>query len=95
MNIFKILFLIFSSELEPLLPIKVSWVNLKLKFLLEKNKTKNIRKYRPPIHCEDDLHKIKVGSKYFIFLNIEKPVPVRPEIDSKYALIIFTFKLLR
>ena len=27
--------------------------------------------------------RIKVGSKYLIFLKIENPVPVNPEIDSK------------
>ena len=46
-------------------------------------KTKKNRKYNPPIHWEDDLHKISVGSKYFIFLKVEKPVPVTPETDSK------------
>ena len=60
-------------------PEYVSCVILKLKDLLENNKIKNIRKYKPPIHCDDDLQRIKVGSKYFIFLNIEKPVPVNPE----------------
>ena len=41
------------------------------------------RKKRPPIHWDEDLQRIKVGSKYLIFLKIEKPVPVNPEIDSK------------
>ena len=41
-------------------------------------------KYIPPIHCEEDLHIIKVGSKYFIFSNIENPVEVKPDTDSKY-----------
>ena len=40
------------------------------------------KKYKPPIHCEEDLHRIRVGSKYFIFLKVEKPVPVKPDIDS-------------
>jgi hypothetical protein len=44
---------------------------------------KKNRKYNPPIHCDEDLHKIKVGSRYLIFLKIENPVPVKPEIDSK------------
>ena len=43
------------------------------------------KKNKPPIHCEEDLHKINVGSKYFIFLKIEKPVPVKPDTDSKIA----------
>ena len=53
------------------------------------------RKYKPPIHCEDDLHKINVGSKYLIFLNEENPVPVKPEIASKKELINVTCKLLK
>ena len=44
---------------------------------------KIIKKYKPPIHCEEDLQRIKVGSKYFIFLKIENPVPVNPDTDSK------------
>ena len=46
--------------------------------MLKKNK-----KYNPPIHWDEDLHKIKVGSTYLIFLNVENHVPVNPEIDSK------------
>ena len=48
-----------------------------LKILLSKKIKKN-----PPIHCEEDLQRIKVGSRYFISLKIENPVPVNPEIDS-------------
>ena len=44
------------------------------------------RKYIPPIHWEDDLHKIKLSSKCFIFSKIEKPVEVKPDTASKYAL---------
>ena len=47
------------------------------------------------MHCEDDRQSIKVGSKYFIFSKTEKPVPVKPEIDSKNALKKVTFKLLK
>tara|TARA_B100000579_G_C22727074_1_gene802290 strand:+ start:751 stop:927 length:177 start_codon:yes stop_codon:yes gene_type:complete len=54
--------------------------------LLEKISIKKNKKYRPPIHCDDDLHNIKVGSRYFIFLKIEKPVPVMPETDSNKEL---------
>ena len=43
---------------------------------------KKNRKNNPPIHCEEDLQSIKVGSRYFISLKIENPVPVSPEIDS-------------
>ena len=63
--------------------------------MLENNKIKKTKKYKPPIHCVDDLQSINVGSKYFIFLKIEKPVPVKPEIASKKALINVTWKLLR
>tara|TARA_B100000963_G_scaffold185917_1_gene161609 strand:+ start:137 stop:313 length:177 start_codon:yes stop_codon:yes gene_type:complete len=45
--------------------------------IIKKNK-----KNKPPSHCEEDLQRIKVGSRYFISLKIEKPVPVNPEIDS-------------
>ena len=41
------------------------------------------RKYKPPIHCVDDLHSIKLWSMCFILLNTENPVEVKPEIDSK------------
>ena len=41
------------------------------------------KKYNPPIHWEEDLHKIKLGSKCLMFSNTVKPVEVNPEIDSK------------
>ena len=44
----------------------------------------DIRKYKPPNHCVDDLHKIKPSSKCLIFSNIVKPVDVNPDIASKY-----------
>ena len=43
---------------------------------MRKNKKNN-----PPNHWEDDLQSISVGSRYFIFLMDEKPVPVKPDID--------------
>ena len=48
------------------------------KLLSKKNKKNN-----PPIHCDEERQRINVGSKYFIFLKTEKPVPVNPDIDSK------------
>ena len=45
--------------------------------MIKKNK-----KNKPPTHWEDDLQRIRVGSRYFISLKIEKPVPVSPDIDS-------------
>tara|TARA_Y100000591_G_scaffold325110_1_gene345557 strand:+ start:1694 stop:1939 length:246 start_codon:yes stop_codon:yes gene_type:complete len=76
----------FSEDLKLLSPEKVKFVILKLKVLFENSKTKKNRKYKPPIHCEDERQRINVGSKYLIFLKTEKPVPVRPEIASKKAL---------
>jgi hypothetical protein len=66
-------------------PEYVRFVILKLNDLFEKIIIRKIKKYNPPIHCEEDLQRISVGSKYLIFLNIEKPVPVKPETDSKIA----------
>ena len=63
--------------------------------MLENNNVKNIKKNKPPIHWDADLQSIRVGSRYLIFLKIEKPVPVKPEIDSKKALINVIWKLLR
>ena len=58
--------------------------------MFEKKSIIKIKKYSPPIHWDDDLHNINVGSKYFIFSKIEKPVPVSPDIDSKKELINVT-----
>ncbi len=41
------------------------------------------KKYKPPIHCDVERHKIKLSSKCLILSNIEKPVEVKPEIASK------------
>tara|TARA_B100001121_G_C18391625_1_gene481047 strand:- start:426 stop:617 length:192 start_codon:yes stop_codon:yes gene_type:complete len=62
--------------------------------LFENNSIRKNKKYKPPIHWVEDLHSIKVGSKYFIFLKTEKPVPVKPDIASKKALIKVSWKLL-
>ena len=58
-------------------------VILKLKDLLENIINKKNKKNKPPIHCEEDLHRIKVGSRYLMSSKIENPVPVSPDIDSK------------
>tara|TARA_B110000467_G_C17918226_1_gene263489 strand:+ start:308 stop:484 length:177 start_codon:yes stop_codon:yes gene_type:complete len=55
--------------------------------VFEKNKIKKIKKYKPPSHCDKDLQISNVGSKYFTFLKIVKPVPVSPEKDSNRELI--------
>ena len=47
------------------------------------NKTIENRKYKPPSHWEEDLHKIKLSSRCLILSKIVKPVDVNPEIDSK------------
>ena len=54
-----------------------------LAFEDEDNKNKENKKYRPPSHCEVDLHINKVSSNSFILLNIVKPVEENPDIDSK------------
>ena len=41
------------------------------------------RKYNPPIHWDDDLHKIKLSSIFLTLLKTVKPVDVKPEIASK------------
>ena len=48
------------------------------------NKINENKKYKPPTHCDDDLHKTKLSSKCFMLSNILKPVDVNPDIDSKY-----------
>ena len=47
------------------------------------SKSNEKRKYKPPIHCDVDLHKIKLVSICLILSKIVKPVDVNPEIDSK------------
>ena len=63
--------------------LKEKSTNLKPINLFEKIKIIKIKKYKPPIHWEDDLHKIKGESKLLIFPKTENPVPDSPEIDSK------------
>ena len=63
--------------------------------MLEKIDIKKNKKYNPPIHWDDDLHRISVGSRYLIFLNVEKPVPVKPDIDSKNEFKKVTWLALR
>ena len=43
------------------------------------------KKYKPPSHCDDERHSIKLSSKCLIFSKTVKPVEVKPETDSKYA----------
>ena len=43
------------------------------------------KKYKPPTHCDEDLHNIKLSSKCLMLSNIVKPVEVNPETASKYA----------
>ena len=60
-------------------------VTLFFKFLSKISMSKIIenKKYNPPIHWDEDLHKIKLWSKCFILLKTVNPVDVNPEIDSK------------
>ena len=52
--------------------------NISIKRIME------IKKYKPPNHWVEDLHKIKLSSKCFMLLKIVKPVDVKPETASKY-----------
>ena len=81
-NILNKLSFILFSELKLLSPEYVRFVILKLKDLFENIINKKNKKNKPPSHCEEDLQRIRVGSRYFISLKIENPVPVNPEIDS-------------
>jgi len=56
----------------------------KLTLNISINKIIENKKYKPPIHCDDDLHKIKLSSKCLMFSKIEKPVEVKPDTASKY-----------
>ena len=82
----KLSFILFS-ELKLLSPAYVRFVILKLNDLFEKIIIKKNKKNKPPIHWEEDLQRTSVGSRYFISLKIEKPVPVKPDIDSKIEFI--------
>ena len=62
---------------------------------MENNKIKKNKKYRPPNHWDEDLQRIKVGSKYFMDFNVVNPVPVKPEIDSKNEFKKDTWELLK
>jgi hypothetical protein len=83
--------LILLLELIDPSPENVKSFILKLNCLLEKIIIKKNKKYNPPIHCDEERHKISVGSRYLIFLKIEKPVPVSPEIDSNIEFINVTW----
>ena len=78
----KLSFILFS-ELKLLSPAYAKLVILKLKDLFENIIIKKNKKNKPPIHWEEDLQRIRVGSRYLISSKIEKPVPVNPDIDSK------------
>jgi len=78
---------IFISEFKFPLLVLTKLISLKLKLEFEKKINKNNKKYKPPIHCDEDLHIINVGSIYLILLKMEKPVPVIPEKDSNNELI--------
>ena len=71
------------AKLLALSGLQTKCVNLYSFLKFEKISVKKIRKNKPPIHCDEDLHKINVGSKYLILLKTVKPVFVKPETDSK------------
>ena len=64
---------------------EIKLVNDFFKLLSKISKSKIIekRKYKPPIHWEEDLHNIRLSSRCSILSKIVKPVEVKPEIDSK------------
>ena len=47
------------------------------------NKIIENKKYKPPIHCEEERHNIILSSKCLILSKIVNPVEVNPEIASK------------
>ena len=54
------------------------WSNISINKIIEN------KKYKPPTHCADDLHKIKPWSTCLIFSKIVNPVDVKPDTASKY-----------
>ncbi len=63
----------------------IKFVNDFLKLLsnISINKIIENKKYKPPIHWDEDLHNINPWSICLIFSKIVKPVEVNPEIASK------------
>ena len=59
---------------------------LKLLSKISINKIIENKKYKPPIHWAEDLHKIKPWSTCLIFSKIVNPVDVKPDTASKYEL---------
>jgi len=57
---------------------------LKLSSKMLINKIIENKKYKPPIHWDEDLHNIKLSSKCLTLSKTLNPVDVNPEIDSKY-----------
>ena len=41
------------------------------------------KKYRPPTHCDADLHKMRLWSIWLMLSKIVNPVDVKPEIAAK------------
>ena len=59
------------------------------------NKTIENKKYKPPTHCDEDLHKIKLSSMYLILSKIVNPVDVKPDMASKYEFKKDTLYILK
>ena len=66
----------------------IKFVNDFLKLLsnISINKIIENKKYKPPIHWAEDLHKIKLWSTFLIFSKMVNPVDVKPDTASKYEL---------
>tara|TARA_B110000027_G_scaffold128925_1_gene149889 strand:- start:811 stop:1185 length:375 start_codon:yes stop_codon:yes gene_type:complete len=51
--------------------------NISIKSIIEN------KKYKPPTHCDADLHKTRLWSIWLTLSKIVKPVDVKPDIASK------------
>ena len=81
MNIFRDCLKI-SAELKARKLVKVFF---KLSSKISIKRIIENKKYKPPNHCDDDRHNIKLSSKCLMLSKIVKPVDVKPDTDSKYA----------
>ena len=63
---------------------KLVKVFFKLLSKMSINKIIENKKYKPPIHWDEDLHNIKLSSKCLMLSKTVNPVEVNPDIASKY-----------
>ena len=79
----KKIFIACLNISELLKEIKLVNVFLKLSSYISIKKIIENKKYNPPIHCVEDLHRIKLWSICLILTNTVNPVEVNPDIASK------------